>query len=52
MNPQNVSNILWAFATMGKKVGNELMRLLDVRVEEIAVAREFTAQVNTATLVA
>jgi hypothetical protein len=35
---------------MGKKAGSDLMRLLDARVEELAVAREFTAQVERASL--
>jgi len=47
-NAQNVANTLWAYATMGRKPGAGLMRVLEGRAE--AVAGTFNAQNVTNTL--
>jgi hypothetical protein len=42
LKPQDVSNTLWAYATMGTKPGDRIMGLLERRVQTIS--EEFTSQ--------
>jgi hypothetical protein len=48
ISSQAVANTLWAFATIGTKLGEQMMGLLEQRVE--SVAESFTAQEVSSTL--
>jgi len=37
-NPQNVANILWAYATMGREPGERALGALEARAAEVAAA--------------